>query len=101
MSIIICTFARKLIDIVIMAKKYEIPRDEPRLVSEPAAYALQYDYEHELNIVAREDDAEWDDSIISSSRLFVSDDELRRMGRDCINSTYVSAEDTIRHFMNM
>lgn len=34
-----------------MAKKYEIPMEEPRLVSEPAAaYALQRDYEHKMNI---------------------------------------------------
>lgn len=85
-----------------MAKKYEIPMEEPRLVSEPAAaYALQRDYEHKMNIYAHGDDAEWDYSIFSNPRLFISADELRRMGRECISSSCVSAEDAISHFMNM
>lgn len=84
-----------------MAKKYEIPEDEHQPVSEPCAYALRLDYEHKMNVVAQEDDAEWDDSIISSHRLFISDDELRCMGRECINTSHVSAEDAISHFMSM
>lgn len=85
-----------------MAKKYEIPEEEPQMVSEAeVAYAIQYNYEHNMCVAAQENDAEWEDVVISNPKLIISNDKLRRMGRECINASCVSGEDTIRHFMSM
>lgn len=85
-----------------MAKKYEIPEEKKQIVSEPvAAYALKYDYERKMRVVAHEDNAEWDEYIVDNPKLLISEEELRRMGRECINTSSVSADDAISHFMNM
>lgn len=85
-----------------MVKKYEIPEDDPQLVSESAAaYVQQYDYGHKMSVVAHENDFEWEDVVISNPGLFISEEELRRMGRECINTSCIAADDAISHFMNM
>lgn len=85
-----------------MANKYEIPEEKQQMVSEPvAAYALKYDCERKLSVLAHKDDAKWDDYIVNNPRLLISEDKLRRMGRECINASCVSADDAIKHFMNV
>lgn len=84
-----------------MAKKYELPQDDIQMVEEPStAYMVQYNYKSQIN-VPESDDSTWEDMAITNPKLNISVDELRQMGRECINASCLSAEDAIRHFMSI
>lgn len=99
----LCTFASIFKNITAMAKKYELPEEEPQMVSEAA---VAYDYTdggwHKMSVLQSEDEtAEFEEIVFSNPKLYVTNDELISMGRNCETIPCMSADEAIRHFMSL
>ena len=86
-----------------MAKKYEHTTEDAQMAKEPeAAYAMQDNCVHQLNVdIQDNEDAAWEEILLTKPGVNISAEELLKMGRECINTPTISAKDAIEHFISM